>query len=154
MRSHQFLFGERPLPYFKLPDARGREIVSWDFRQRKPLVIALVHDESCAICQAWLAQAERRAESMRQCGGALLVIAPTLREHFTQTSMSFYWLVDAQSALLEKLRAQAIAHTHTPVLIVDRYGEIAEVLETSPHVFPPEEKLLEALEFVERQCPE
>ncbi len=152
--SHQFLFGERPLPYFKLPDARGREIVSWDFRQRRPLVIALVHDDSCAICRTWLEQAERRAESIRQCDGELLVVAPSLPERFTQTRMTFYWLVDAQHVLLEKLRAQAIAHTHTPVLIVDRYGEIAEVFEASPHVFPPEEKLLEALEFVERQCPE
>lgn len=154
--SQQFLFGERPLPYFKLPDACGREIVGWDFRQRTPLVVAFVHGNSCAICRAWLIHAVRLGESIRQCGGELLVITPlSTVEISTQQNRARHLLADPYGALLAKLHAASFAHTDTPLLIVDRYGEIDEVYESArPHVFPPEEKILEALEFVERQCPE
>lgn len=154
--SLQFLFGERPLPYFKLPDAHGREIVSWDFRQRKPLVVAFVHDNSCATCHAWSANAARLGENIRQCGGELLVIMPLrTTEISTQQDHARQLLADPHGALLAKLHAAGFAHTNTPLLIVDRYGEIAEVYESArPHAFPSEEKILEALEFVERQCPE
>lgn len=50
------------LPAFSLEDASGRTIRLWDYKQRRPVLVAFVHGLECACCRAWVhALVERRA---------------------------------------------------------------------------------------------
>jgi hypothetical protein len=64
-------------------------------------------------------------------------------------------LADPDKSYRQKLAATHLAGTIPVVLVVDRYGDIAETFEVDAvHAFPEPVKILEALEFVEHQCPE
>jgi peroxiredoxin len=64
-------------------------------------------------------------------------------------------LADPDESYRKKLAGAQLAGTKPVVLVVDRYGDIAEVFEVdAAHAFPHAAQILEALEFVEHQCPE
>ncbi|MCI0698740.1 peroxiredoxin family protein [candidate division KSB1 bacterium] len=157
--SHDFLFGTKPLPYFNLPDSKGQEISSWDFRQRCPPVVTVVHGLDCKDCKNWLKTSRELDERIQQIKGELLIIIPTpvdglvsLQRHLRNAASL---LADPDESYRQKLAAAHLAGTKPVVLIVDRYGDIAEVFEAdAAHAFPDPRQILEALEFVELQCPE
>ncbi len=157
--SHDFLFGTKPLPYFKLPDASGQGISSWDFRQRCPLVIAVVHGFDCKDCTNWLKVTHALDERIQQVKGKLLITIPapverlvSLQKHLGNATKL---LADPDESYRQKLAEAYLVGTNPVVLVVDRYGDIAEVFEVdAAHAFPDPEQVLEALEFVEHQCPE
>ncbi len=156
---HDFLFGTKPLPYFNLPDSTGQEISSWDFRQHCPLVIAVVHGLDCKDCTNWLKATLSLDGQIQQVKGKLLIIIPapveqlaSLQKHLGNTAKV---LADPNESYREKLAAAHLAGTNPVVLIVDRYSDIAEVFEVdAAHASPDPAQILEALEFVEHQCPE
>ncbi len=157
--THDFLFGAKPLPYFKLPDAGGQEISSWDFRQRYPLVIAVVHSLDCKDCINWLKATRELDESIQQIKGKLLIIIPAPVERLASLERRLgnttSLLADPDESYREKLVEAHLPGTNPIVLVVDRYGDIAEVFEVgAAHAFPDPAQILEALEFVEHQCPE
>jgi len=157
--SHDFLFGTKPLPYFKLPDAGGHEIASWDFRQRCPLVIAVLHSLDCNGCVNWLKATRALDEHIQQIKGKLLIIIPVPIERLASLQKPLgngaRFLADPDESYRQKLAKAHLAGTNPVVLIVDRYGDIAEVFEVdAAHAFPDPTQILEALEFVEHQCPE
>jgi peroxiredoxin len=157
--SHDFLFGTKPLPYFNLLDSKGQEISSWDFRQHCPLVIAVVHGCDCKDCSNWLKATRTLDEHAQQIKGKLLIILPapverlaSLQKHLGNATRL---LADPDEKYRQKLAAAHLAGTNPVVLVVDRYGDIAEVFEVdAAHAFPDPTQVLEALEFVEHQCPE
>lgn len=121
--SHDFLFGTKPLPYFKFPDASGQEISSWDFRQRCPLVIAVVHGLDCKDCANWLKATRALVERIQQAKGKLLIIIPapverlaSLQKHLgNATSL----LADPNESYRQKLTVAHLTGTNPIVLIVD-----------------------------------
>lgn len=157
--SHDFLFGAKPLPYFKLPDADGREISSWDFRQRCPLVVAVVHGLDCRDCTKWLQETRALDARLQQIKGKLLLVVPAPVEKLAPLPRQYgdatKLLADADNHYRGKLAQAEVVGTNPVVLIVDRYGDIAEVFEVdAAHAFPSSQQILSALEFVEHQCPE
>jgi peroxiredoxin len=157
--SHDFLFGTKPLPYFKLLNADGQEISSWDFRQRCPLVIAVVHGLDCRDCADWLKASRELDEHIQQVKGKLLIIIPApveslaaLQKHLGNATSLF---ADPDESYRQKLAVAHLAGRIPVVLVIDRYGDIAEIFEVNAaHAFPDPTQILNALEFVEHQCPE
>jgi hypothetical protein len=62
-------------------------------------------------------------------------------------------LADPEESYRQKLVAAHLTGTNPVVLVVDRFGDIAEVFEVdAAHAFPSSQQILSALEFVEHQC--
>ena len=92
-----------PLPGFALPDTSGGTIRLWDFKQRRPVLLALPHAGDCPVCRAWLAAlAARRAELADLDAAVLLVLpepAPRAREVQAALHLPFTPLADEEGAL-------------------------------------------------------
>jgi peroxiredoxin len=125
--SHDFLFGQKPLPYFKLPNSNGREISGWNFRQHCPLAIAVLHDPDCKECLNWLKENKQLGEHIHQIGGKLLIIVPVpatkLASLQTQCDNTARLLADPNDSYRKKLMKINLAGTNPVLLIVDRYGD-------------------------------
>jgi peroxiredoxin len=157
--SYDFLFGQKPLPYFKLPDSNGREISGWDFRQRCPLVIAVLHDLACKDCINWFEAIDRLGERIRQSGGECLMILPApiaaIKSSQPRLGNAVKLLADPDHIYRKKLADMQLAEINPVVQIVDRFGDIAEIFQLdASHTFPTSTEILSVLEFVEHQCPE
>lgn len=53
-RSALLLQSRQTVPGFTLPDASGAIIRLRAFRQRRPVLLALLHSATCSDCRAWL----------------------------------------------------------------------------------------------------
>jgi peroxiredoxin len=89
----------------------------------------------------------------------LLIIIPAPIERLAslqrQLGNATSLLADPDESYRKKLAVAHLAGTKPVVLVVDRYGDIAEAFEVdAAHAFPDLRQILEALEFVEHQCPE
>jgi hypothetical protein len=64
------------LPLFTLPDRAGRAIRLWDFKQRRPVVLAFLHGPGCPTCRAYVAALAARSDDLAVTHAAVLVIVP------------------------------------------------------------------------------
>ena len=54
----------QPVPGFALPDADGKIVRLAAFKQRRPVLLALLHGASCPRCRAWLADLNVEREEL------------------------------------------------------------------------------------------
>ena len=71
-----FLFGENPLPYFRLNDGFDHEVSPWDFRQRYPLVVMPLYILANQYGLSWDKKIKVLGEGIQKVGGKLLTILP------------------------------------------------------------------------------
>lgn len=64
------------VPGFALPDANGAIIRLRSFRQRRPVLIALLHSTTCPNCLAWLSTLEPAREELEYLTVQPLLIFP------------------------------------------------------------------------------
>lgn len=64
------------LPSFSLEDASGRTIRLWDYKQRRPVLLAFVHAGECPCCRAWLATLVERRVLLDELRVVTLVVVP------------------------------------------------------------------------------
>lgn len=64
------------LPAFALEDASRSTIRLWDYKQRRPVLLAFVHGVDCACCRAWLHTLAERQALLDELRVVTLVIAP------------------------------------------------------------------------------
>lgn len=138
----------RPLPLFRLPEARGGEAGTADAFQRRPCVVALLHAQGCPPCDAALGALEAGPDE----GASVYVVG--LGERAAARGVSV--LRDADGHVAERLARTLDRPPGEPVLVAsDRYGEIAGAWPV--HGQAAErlvEEALDAVRFVEQQCPE
>ncbi len=64
------------LPTFSLEDARGSTIRLWDYKQRRPVMLAFLHGADCACCRAWLRTLAERHMLLDELRVVTLVVVP------------------------------------------------------------------------------
>ncbi|HEX8035628.1 MAG TPA: redoxin domain-containing protein [Ktedonobacterales bacterium] len=64
------------LPTFSLEDAGGRTIRLWDYKQRRPVLLAFVHATDCACCRVWLRSLLDRQAQLHELRVVTLVVVP------------------------------------------------------------------------------
>lgn len=65
------------LPAFSLEDASGSMVRLWDYKQRRPVLLAFVHALDCACCRAWLGMlVEQRQAQLDELRVVTLVVVP------------------------------------------------------------------------------
>jgi peroxiredoxin len=91
-----------PLPGFALPDTSGGTTRLWDFKQRRPVLLAFPHAGGCPVCRTWLATlAARRAELADLDVAALVIVTEPVaraRELRAALDLPFTVLADEKGA--------------------------------------------------------
>ncbi|MGZ6391711.1 MAG: peroxiredoxin family protein [Ktedonobacterales bacterium] len=64
------------LPTFSLEDAGGRTIRLWDYKQRRPVLLAFVHATDCVDCRMWLRSLSERQAQLMELRVVTLVVVP------------------------------------------------------------------------------
>lgn len=65
-----------PLPGFALADSSGGTTRLWDFKQRRPIVLAFPHQGECPLCRAWLAALAAHRAALADLDAAVLLVLP------------------------------------------------------------------------------
>ncbi len=112
------------LPGFALHSAAGATVRLWDFKQRRPLLITLMHGADCPACRAWLAVLARERARLDEARAAVLVLAPEpverLRALQAELDLPFTLLARDARATAAYLPAPG---TGVALYAADRYGE-------------------------------
>lgn len=151
----------QPVPGFALPDADGNIVRLAAFKQRRPVLIALLHSASCAHCRAWLADLNAAREELDyRCVQPLLIFPDdpaTLRALCNESNIPGALLSDpagetrARYLSAEDERDQ---QERPPVLLmaVGRYNELLEMwVADEPSGWPPLAEPLATFAFAEQE---
>ncbi len=66
----------QPMPTFTLTASDGTTMRLWDFKQRRPVLLAYLHGSACASCRNWLAALAAEWPRFAEQGTAAVLIAP------------------------------------------------------------------------------
>lgn len=112
------------LPGFALPSAAGTTVRLWDFKQRRPLLIALTHGADCPACRAWLAALARDRARLDEAQTAVLVLLPEPVERLRalQAALDLPFVLLARDARTTEAYLPAPG-TGVALYAADRYGE-------------------------------
>ncbi|MFI5274294.1 MAG: redoxin domain-containing protein [Ktedonobacterales bacterium] len=118
--------GER-LPSFALPSDAGGTVRLWDYKQRQPVLLALLHGAECATCGAWLAARAGARERLDEARVAVVVVAPEpverLRALRSALELPFALLSDApERATVASYLAPGEERAGVALYAADRYG--------------------------------
>ena len=64
------------LPTFSLEDAGGSTLRLWDYKQRRPVLLAFVHATDCACCHLWLRSLTENKALLDELRVVTLVVVP------------------------------------------------------------------------------
>lgn len=151
----------QPVPGFALPDADGAIVRITAFKQRRPVLIALLHSATCPQCRAWLAELNAEREELAyRCVQPLLIFPDdpaTLRALQDEVDLPGRLLSDPAG----ETRAHYLSvvdepgqHERQPVLLVavGRYNELLETWAAGePSEWPPLTEPLAAFAFAEQE---
>jgi peroxiredoxin len=149
----------QPLPPFALPDASGAVTRLLTYRQRQPVVVALLHEPSCPDCRVWLsALAPQRARLDELHVAALVVLPselPTLRALALDLPAAplVTLLADEQRNTAARYGLAATANRERPrvgVFAANRYGYLLEAwICDEANGLPPLDAALDRISFAE-----
>jgi hypothetical protein len=146
------------IPPLTLHATDGRAVRVWDFKQKKNLVIAFLHDE-CPRCEEFLRQLSANASLWKENEAVVLaaVLAQPSRALTDSLHESVIVGVDPSGrAAIAYLGKEALAPTGLATLGIfqtDRYSELAASWNvTSDHKFPTVADIAASLELTEMSC--
>lgn len=155
------LRANQPVPGFTLPDADGAIVRLAAFKQRRPVLLALLHSASCPDCRAWLTTLNAAREELAYREVQPLLIFPddpamlrTLRDE-----------LNIPGALLSDPAGEAYARylgaedepgqhqqPHVLLMALGRYNELLEMwVAEEPSEWPPLSAPLAAFAFAEQE---
>jgi peroxiredoxin len=118
------------LPLFTLPNTYGRSVRLWDFKQRRPVVVMVIHGAGCGACRQTLAQLAARQEELGETHAAVLVIAPDRVERLgvlrAEMELPFTMLSDPRGEVIARYAPgpwQAGGRGPVALYVADCYGE-------------------------------
>jgi len=149
-------------PEFTLPSGDGRRISLRDFRQRRNLVLLLLHEPSCRACQAALREFASRLSDYRAAEAEIVAIVPGPVDRARQLAGSigspFPVLADETGEVFQRYTGRRPGEPGAPVaslFILDRFGQVySQSLVQKESQLPSQQEVLDTLQFVEIQCPE
>lgn len=140
------LEGDRVVPDVPLLDARaGSELRLGDFRHRRALVLAFLH-EDCPACAAFAQALAGAGEDLRLAGAAAYAVLGAPRE------LAVPVLVDPDDAL--RARVLDPSAGLPLVLVVDRFGAAWRSFPSAGHRFPAASEVAATLWHLALMCPE
>jgi len=139
---------------FTLPDASGKQVHPWEYRQRNNLVLFFHHGADCPTCRSTLQDLAANLPALRAEQAVVLAIGPDQPPAAHHPA--------AELAVSQRLLCDPAGHTvlqhglAVPAIVVaDRFGEIWAAWQGGDaHALPDSEEIVAWLEFIERQCPE
>lgn len=145
------------MPGFTLPDTSGALIRLKSFRQRRPVLVALLHSAACPDCRAWLSQLQAaRDELAYRCVQPLLIFPDEL-----DALRAFQAEIDAPGLFLSDSRGEARARllgdhdaTRPPALLVavSRYSTCLDAwVADEPSHWPLLDEPLATFAFAEQE---
>ena len=155
------LRANQPVPGFTLPDADGAVVRLAAFKQRRPVLLALLHSATCAHCRAWLTglNAEREELAYR-CVQPLLIFPDdpaTLRALRDELNVPGALLSDPAGETRARylgVEDEPDQHERPSVLLmaVGRYNELLETwIAKEPSGWPPLSQPLATFAFAEQE---
>ena len=146
------------IPPLTLHIADGRTIHAWDFKQKKNLLIAFLHDD-CPLCEDFLRQLSAAAPLWKENETVILaaLFAPPPRALTDSLDASVIVGVDrngqSTAAYLGKHALSAGRASVPAVFQTDRYGELAAQWQiTRDHSFPPISEIAAQAALSEMSC--
>ena len=150
-----------PIPGFALPDANGATMRLAAFKQRRPVLLALLHSANCPHCRAWLAGLDAAREELNyRCVHPLFIFPddrPTLQALQQEMNLPGALLSDPSDETRARYlgaRAEQDQHERQSVLLiaVGRYNELLDVwVAHEPSEWPPLSEPLAAFAFAEQE---
>ena len=150
---------ERMAPAFKLPSSQSRKIASWDYKQRRALVLVLLPQAE----PHFLKRLEAEYQDYKAAGAELLAITFLQPEELSRLAvelkLSFPLLSDPDGAVYRQYMAMleeeitGRAELPAALLVADRFGAVSRyALATKPAGLPDRDEIVEMLEFLGNLC--
>lgn len=151
----------QPIPGFALPDSDGAVVRLGAFKQRRPVLLALLHRAACPHCHAWLAGLKAAREELAyRCVQPLLIFPDdpgALRALQEEMNPPGALLSDPSGETRARYLgadAESVQHKRQSVLLVavGRYNELLEAwVADEPTEWPPLAEPLAAFAFAEQE---
>lgn len=148
----------RPVPIFELPSTLGRNIQSWEYKQRKNVVILFLCSDSDKNRKILQDFADNYDQYLSQNTEILAIITKdqeAINKLQVELALPFPILSDISGTVADKY-TQIIDKCPLPsVFVTDKFGILyyQSTLEKEDEFFE-QGKILEWLDFIEAQCPE
>lgn len=145
------------IPPLTARTADGRIVRAWDYKQKRPLVIAFLHAD-CSRCDGWLAQlAARAAELTEREAVALLIYAEPLPRKTGTLAFPLIAGSDAaghsQVAFLGREAFGPAGLDRVGVFVTDRYGDLyGQWLGEDADELPLGGEILDTLSVIQMIC--
>ena len=108
--------------------AEGRIVRTWDYKQKRNLVIAFLRAD-CTHCDGWLSQLAARASDLSECEAVVLAVYAEARPRTAEMlAAPLIAATDAaghsQRAFLGREAFGPVGLDRVGVFVADRYGEL------------------------------
>ncbi|HWO71137.1 MAG TPA: hypothetical protein VNP94_10355 [Actinomycetota bacterium] len=131
------------VPDVRFVDPAGREVSLWDFRQRRAVVLAFLHD-GCGACGRFARELAAAEPEIGWAGGVVRAVTDGRPEP------SLPALLDPGGGARRRL----LATEEPAVLVIDRYGAAWASWEAPGHAFPEPAEIAASVRHEAFQCPE
>lgn len=149
---------QQTMPGFALPDASGAIIRLRAFRQRRPVLLALLHSVTCSDCRAWLSTLSAAREELEYLTVQPLLIFPD----DSAALAALQYELDLPGSLLSdpgKTTRGSYLRTKGPpapesvaLTAIGRYNEILDAwVTTEPSQWPSLAELTATFAFAEQE---
>lgn len=145
------------IPPLTARTAEGKIIRAWDYKQKRPLVIAFLHSD-CAPCAAWLEQlAASGAELSEREAIALVIYTETLVRKAAELTSPLIAASDAtghsQTAFLGREAFGPAGLDRVGVFVTDRYGDLfGQWIGRDAADLPAQKEILDTLSVIQIIC--
>ncbi|MHB8841057.1 MAG: peroxiredoxin family protein [Candidatus Aquicultor sp.] len=152
---------ETIIPFFNLPSTQGKNIKTWDYKQRKHLVIYFFTGADCTECRPTLQAFANNYYEYRRLTAEVLAIATDNLDRLTGLStelqLPFPLLADPTGEVTNKYTfTDPDKNQPLPsIFIADKFGSLEEewIVENEKDL-PGQEDILSLLQLFELRCPE
>lgn len=149
------------IPFFNLPSDKGGYIKTWDFKQRKHLVIYFFGGAGCTECKSTLSKFTEHYADYRRLNAEVLAIGKDSLDDLTKLAeelrLPYPVLSDATGEVTNRYTYinPATGMPYPSIFVADKYGSLEEEWVVSQeHELPSQEQLLSLLQLFELRCPE
>jgi peroxiredoxin len=146
------------IPPLTLHASNGRTVRAWDFKQKKNLIIAFLHND-CPRCEEFFRQLSANASLWKENDAVVLAVALAQPSRALIDALNESVIVGVDHsgrAAIGYLGKEALAPTglaNLGVFQTDRYGELAAIWNvTRDHNFPNAADIVASLELTEMSC--
>ncbi len=149
------------IPFFNLPSTKGRNIKTWDYKQRKHLVIYIFDGVDCSECRDTLKKFAENYIEYRRLNAEVLAIGKDSIENLArladELNLPYPVLADPGAEAINGYTS-ADPNTGAPypsIFVADKFGSLEqEWVVEDENELPAHDQLLSLLHLLELRCPE